>query len=235
MDSRIASPPMFRGTSIAVGVLLLGAFVTYGGGTALVNSVLTGGDAASKVATGDIALRAGAVLMLTDAFFVAVIGVLMYVVVRGISERVAVGYLSTRIFEAVALAVGVVFVLLPVPLAGQEIRDAATMASVAEQGNGIAYRVGMMALGLGSVPFWYLAYRIRLVPGPLAAFGVAGYAIFFGGYALDLLGLDVGLLAAIPGGIFEVAVALWLIVKGFSAPVVDVEPEAATAALAPSG
>jgi hypothetical protein len=225
---------MFRGTAIAVGVLLLGAFLTYGSGTALVNSVLTADDA-SQAATGDLALRAGAILMLTDALFVAVIGVLLYAVVRGISERVAVGYLSTRIIEAVALAVGVVFVLLPVTLAGQEVRDAVTMTSAAEQGNAIAYRIAMMALGLGSVPFWYLAYRVRLVPRLLAACGVAGYAVFFGGYALDLLGLNVGLFAAIPGGIFEVAVALWLIVKGFSVPVVDAQPEATTAVLAPSG
>jgi hypothetical protein len=218
MERSLEAPATFRGTAVAAGLLLLGAFVTYGGGTALVNSVLTADDPASALATGELALRVGAILMLTDALFVAMIGVLLYSVGRRIDERVAVGYLATRIFEAVGLAVGVVFVLLPVTLAGQEVDDVAALAAVAGQGNAIAYRIAMIALGVGSVPFWYLAYRARLIPRFLAALGMAGYAILSAGYALDILGLDVGLLLAIPGGLFEAAVAIWLIARGFSSP-----------------
>ena len=231
---RTEAPLISRGSAIAVGVLLLGAFATYGGGTALVNSVLASDDPASKVATSDLALRIGAILMLADALFVAVIGVLLYAVGRAFGERIAMGYLVTRIVEAVGLAVGVTFVLLPVTLAGQEVGDVATLSAVAQQGNAAAYRIAMMALGIGSVPFWYLAYRVRLIPRVLAALGMAGYAIFFTGYALDLLGFDVGLFFAIPGGLFEIAVALWLIIKGFSVPDVDSQPEVANAVLAPS-
>lgn len=234
VNARAEAPSIFRGSAIAVGLLLLGAFGTYGGGTALVNSVLAADDASSMIATGQTALRVGAILMLADALFVVVIGVLLYAVARDFGERVAVSYLVTRIIEAVALAVGVVFVLLPVTLAGPEIGDAATLVAVAEHGNASAYRIAMMALGLGSVPFWYLAYRLRLIPRVLAALGMGGYAIFFTGYALDLLGLDVGLLLGIPGGLFEVAVAVWLIVKGFGVPDVDSHPEAAKAVLPPS-
>jgi hypothetical protein len=218
MERSLEAPATFRGTAVAAGLLLLGAFVTYGGGTALVNSVLTADDPASALATGELALRVGAILMLTDALFVAMIGVLLYSVGRRIDERVAVGYLATRIFEAVGLAVGVVFVLLPVTLAGQEVDDVAALAAVAGQGNAIAYRIAMIALGVGSVPLWYLAYRARLIPRFLAALGMAGYAILSAGYALDILGLDVGLLLAIPGGLFEAAVAIWLIARGFSSP-----------------
>lgn len=234
MDARIGTPSTSRGTAIAVGILLLGAFATYGGGTALVNTVLAADDPGAALAGGDLAIRVGAILMLADALFVAVIGVLLYSVARSFSDRVAAGYLVTRILEAVGLAVGVVFVLLPVALAGREVADVAAMAAVAEKGNAIAYRVAMIALGIGSVPFWYVAYRVRLVPRALAAAGVAGYAVFATGYALDLLGLDVGLLAAIPGGLFEIAVALWLIVRGFSSPVIRTQPEPAPAVLAAS-
>lgn len=218
MERSIEAPRTFRGSAVAVGLLLLGAFATYAGGTALVNSVLAADDPASAITTGEVALRVGAILMLADALFVAVIGVLLYAVGRGIGERVAVGYLATRIFEAVGLAVGVVFVLLPVTVAGQEVGDVAARLAVAGQGNAIAYRIAMIALGIGSVPFWYLAYRVRLIPRVLAALGIAGYAIFSTGYALDILGLDAGLLLAIPGGLFEVALAIWLIARGFSLP-----------------
>jgi Domain of unknown function (DUF4386) len=233
MERSIEAARTFRGSAVAVGLLLLGAFVTYAGGTALVNSVLAADDPASALATGEVALRVGAILMLADALFVAVIGVLLYAVGRGVGERVAVGYLATRIIEAVGLAVGVMFVLLPVTLGDREVGDVATLASVAGQGNAIAYRIAMVALGIGSVPFWYFAYRTRLVPRFLAALGVAGYAIFVAGYALDILGLDLGLLLAIPGGLFEVALAVWLIARGFSAPsVAPIATRAETMAVA---
>lgn len=218
MERSIEAPRTFRGSAVAVGLLLLGAFATYAGGTALVNSVLAADDPVSAIATGEVALRVGAILMLADALLVSVIGVLLYTVGRGLSERVAVGYLATRIIEAVALAVGVTFVLLPVTLGAGEVGDVATLTAVSGQGNAIAYRIAMIALGIGSVPFWYVAYRTSLVPRLLAALGMVGYAIFFTGYALDILGLDVGLLLAIPGGMFEVALAIWLIARGFSSP-----------------
>lgn len=218
-------PSTDRGAATIVGVLLLAAFATYAGGTALVNSVLGADDPSAMLDSSALALRFGSLLMLADAVFVAVIGVLLYSVARGAAERIAVGYLVTRIVEAVGLAVGVVFVLLPVTLAGEGIGDVGTLAAVAAQGNAVAYRVAMMALGLGSVPFWYFAYRVHLVPRALAAWGVVGYAIFFAGYALDVLGLNVGLLLAMPGGLFEVAVAIWLIARGFNAQDVDAPAE----------
>lgn len=227
MEDSIEARRTSRGSAIAVGLLLLGAFVTYAGGTALVNSVLAADDPASALATGEVALRFGAILMLADALFVTVIGVLLYAVGRRVGERVAAGYLATRIIEAVGLAVGAMFVLLPVSLGNQEVGDVATLTAIAGQGNAAAYRIAMIALGIGSVPFWYLAYQARFVPRILASLGMAGYAIFFTGYALDIGGLDVGLLLAIPGGLFEVALAIWLIARGFSSP--SVAPTASRA------
>ncbi len=232
MEHSLEAPRTFRGSAVAVGLLLLAAFVAYAAGTALVDSVLSADAAASALATGEVAVRTGTILMLADALFVAIIGVLLYAVARGIDERIAIGYLATRIVEAVGLAVGVMFVLLPVTVGDRPVDDVATLAAVAEQGNAIAYRIAMIALGIGSVPFWFLAFRARLVPRILAALGVAGYTIFFAGYVLDILGLDVGLLMAIPGGLFEVAIAVWLIVRGFNSPAVQITTRPEIAAVA---
>ncbi|HET9417398.1 MAG TPA: DUF4386 domain-containing protein [Candidatus Limnocylindria bacterium] len=233
MNSRIEDRT-HRGAATVVGILLLAAFVTYAGGTAMVNSVLTADDPAAVLAAGELSIRIGSILMLADAAFVAVIGVLLYSVGRRLAERAAIGYLVTRIVEAVGLAIGVVFVLLPVTLAGQELGDVANLAAVAERGNAVAYRIAMMALGIGSIPFWYFAYRVRLVPRALAAWGIVGYAIFFIGYFLDILGLDLGLVLAIPGGLFEVAVAIWLIVKGFGVGDADSAQEVTSPVPVPS-
>jgi uncharacterized membrane protein len=72
MKSRIERP-IFRRSATVVGLLLLAAFGTYAGGTALVNSVLAADDPTAMLATRELALRTGSILMLTDALFVAVI------------------------------------------------------------------------------------------------------------------------------------------------------------------
>jgi len=70
-----------------------------------------------------------------------------------------------------------------------------------------------------SLPFWYLFYRSRLVPRALAAWGIAGYAIFASGAVLEILGSEVGLIPSVPAGLFEMTIGIWLIAGGFSSPV----------------
>jgi hypothetical protein len=55
----------------------------------------------------------------------------------------------------------------------------------------------------------------KLVPKFLSVWGLIGYAIFFLGAVLEILGFKgVGLVLCIPGGLFEIFLAGWLIVKG---------------------
>ena len=73
----------------------------------------------------------------------------------------------------------------------------------------------MATLGVGSILFCWVLLRSRLLPRFLAAWGVAGYAIFALGSVLDLFGYGVGLVMSIPGGLFEVAAGCYLLGKGF--------------------
>lgn len=189
-----------------VGVLFLAAFVAYGLGTGLATSAL---DTDAGISLGQ--LRIGAVLMLANSAFVAAIGVLLLPLLMGHHPRVAYAYLGARIIEAVLLAAGVIFLLLPT----FSEAAAADLASLSIAGNQVAYQTAMIALGLGSIPFWYVVQRVGLLPPWLALAGVAGYAIFAAGAVLEIFGLRIGLYLAIPGGLFEVAVALWLIIRGF--------------------
>lgn len=202
-------------TTRVVGTLFLAAFVAYGLGTGLATAAL---EADAGVAIGQ--LRIGAVLMLANSAFVAAIGVLLFPVVMPFQARVAYSYLAARIIESVLLAAGVLFLLLPTFSQGA----AAELGSLSLAGNQVAYQTAMIALGLGSIPFWYVVHRARLLPAWLALAGVAGYAIFATGALLEIFGLRIGLFLAIPGGLFEVVLAVWLIVRGFDAAG---EPQAA--------
>lgn len=205
-----------------IGFLFIGGFFAYGGGSALIASIPQGGDRLSSIAADSAALRVGSLLMLVNSLLVAAIGVLMLRVARPHSETIAFGYLGARLVESVLLAVGVVFLLLQLALAGESESGAgaasglASLTALSVQGNFVAYQVAMIGLSVGSLPFWYLAYRTGFIPRVLAAIGIVGYAIFASGAIAEIAGSEIGLVLSIPGGLFEVALGIWLIVKGFS-------------------
>jgi hypothetical protein len=222
-----------------VGALILLGYLAYGPATAVIESMLEAPDSLSALAASTTQLGIGAILMLINSAAVVAIGVLMYRVARPYGEGIALGYLGTRIFESIVMSIGIVFVLVQIPLAREaagagaaDIAFLQTLSTVSSQGNFFAYQVAMIGLGVGSVPFWYLVYRSRLVPRPLAALGIVGYAVFASGAVLEILGVEVGLLLSVPGGLFEVAVALWLIARGFSSPVNASRPVPADASTA---
>jgi len=68
-----------------------------------------------------------------------------------------------------------------------------------------------------------LLYRSRLIPRPIATLGLIGYPALLAGCVLDLFNLAditqrVGLVALVPGGVFELVLPIWLLAKGFTYP-----------------
>ena len=205
-----------------VGGLILLAFVFYGGGSALVDSASGTPAVLSEAAGSQTQMAVGALLMLINCAIVASIGVVAFPVVKRYHQPSAYAYLVTRVFEAVMLAVGVVFLLLLVPL-GKEYIDAgasdgsvlSSLARVAQDGSQYAYWAAMTGLGLGSLLFCRVLLHARLVPRFLAVWGLVGYAILAAGGMLEFLGYGVGLAMSVPGGLFEVALGALLVAKGF--------------------
>jgi hypothetical protein len=75
----------------------------------------------------------------------------------------------------------------------------------------------------------FLLYRSRLVPRPIAILGAIGYPVLLVGTVLAMFDVtDVtegaGLLALLPGGLFELILPIWLIAKGFTFPGSAVSP-----------
>ncbi len=55
------------------------------------------------------------------------------------------------------------------------------------------------------------------MPAWLGRFGIVGYIVFIGGIIADSFGaVNVGLFLLIPGALFGVTFAVWLIVYGFA-------------------
>ena len=151
------------------------------------------------------------------------------------ATAVALGYAGTRIIECTLLVVAGIATLSLIPLSQEYLGAGASdpssllpLASVLVAQSEFAFHLAMTALGVGSIPMCYLLYRTRLVPRPIAALGVAGYAILILNGVLVASGADMGITLFLPGAVFELAFPIWLIVKGFNS---SPTPVAATAAL----
>lgn len=141
---------------------------------------------------------AGTALMLLNSVVVATLGFLAFRAVRPWNLRAASIYLGARGSEAVLLTAGVVLLTSAFP-------DAADSA----------YQLAMLSLGVGSLPFLAVLRRASWLPGWLATWGLAGYALLALGAVAELLGLGVGLALSIPGGLFEVVFGVMLLYRGF--------------------
>jgi hypothetical protein len=107
------------------------------------------------------------------------------------------------------------------------------LGSLLSESNTIAYNVGQATLCFGGVFLSLQLFRTRLIPQALAALGVIGYVLHAAGSVSEIFGLPLSLYLLIPGALFEIGIALWLIVKGFQ-PAVSGGPIATSAAAQPS-
>jgi hypothetical protein len=206
-----------------VGVLFLSAFLAYGIGMVMVTGIIDATNPVVELTFKRAQFITGALLMLLNSAIVASIGLLLFPVLVRFNRGIAWAYLATRAFEAVALAAGVMSLLLLVT-SENLMTQAAIMTANGD--NFFAYQIGMAVLGFGSLFFCALLYHDRMVPRFLAAWGFVGYTIFFAGAVLEIAGLRYGIMLSIPGGFFEIAFGIWLVAKGFDNTRLTVQPNA---------
>jgi hypothetical protein len=184
-----------------------------------VTSIVGAPDFLATISAHPTTLVLGAFLMLLNSVVDVGKGVLLFPIVEPHGKRTALAYLATMIVEVVLLAVGVLALLLIVPLGqytgGESAAWAKAFGSLLTQSNSLAYQLAMMSLAIGNMFLWSLSYRTRLIPRLLSVWGVIGYAIFLAGAIAEIFGIPISLMASIPGGLFEVVLGFWLIVKGF--------------------
>jgi hypothetical protein len=206
------------------GVFFLLAFLSYGLGSGLVNSIAGATDSLINVNTNKTPLIIGVILMALIHTIVNIgLPVLMVPILKPYNKFLSYGYLSAGIAATVTLIIGAIFLMLLVPLSAMYVKaDAAdllhfeTIATILIKGNDFAYQIGMAIWGLGGLMFCHLLFISKLVPKGLAIWGFLAYIVFISGTILELFGNNVGVQLAIPGGLFEITLSIWLIVKGFN-------------------
>lgn len=214
----------YRTTALVVGVVYLAGFVVGIGGEMLFQSILRAPDYLATLSANSTTVAVGALLWLLAVAGDAAHGVLLFPLLKRYHERIAVGYLAARIMDALFIAIMVIFILLQIPLGNAYLNTASadgaalqTLGTLFTHGQHVAYQIGMSTLGVAGLLLCYTLYKATLVPRWLAVWGLVGYAIILVGMVSEIMGSGLGLASSLPGGLWEVFMGVWLIVKGFNA------------------
>ena len=205
-------------------MLYLAGMVVGIGGNLFIQSILGAPDHLSTIAANGMLLAVGALLWLSTVAGDAAHGILMFPVLKPHSERAAVGYLGARIIDATFIAVMALLILVQIPVGLIEYLNAGSsdtsylqaLSTVLSEANLYAYEFAMITVGVAGLILSFMFYRTQLVPRLLAVWGLIGYAVLLLGSVLQVLGLNLISIHAIPGGLWELFIGVWLIAKGFS-------------------
>ncbi len=215
MDTKVNT---YRTTAKVVGALYIMGFVV-----GIAGSALSTPGQLETVSARSMMIAIGALLWVLAAAGDAAHGVMMFPILKQTNERVALGYLSARLVEAAVIAVSALFILLQIPLGAEFLKASASeipylqsLSALFIQSQAYTYQIGMVALGMAGLTLCYGFYRAKLVPQFFVIWGFIGYVSFLLGSMLEVLGFNLQLLHTLPGGLWEMSIGVWLIVKGFN-------------------
>ena len=72
-----------------------------------------------------------------------------------------------------------------------------------------------IAYGLGAIIFYYLSYRLRIIPRFLSIWGLIGAPLVLINVMLEIFGFKTLQILGVQMGLNEIILGIWLIVKGF--------------------
>lgn len=160
----------------------------------------------------------------------------LFPVLRPYGERIALGHLCFRFLEAVVITVGIVAILSRLSLSQNFVAASAPDASSYYITGTVLHAVykwtsmlgPLFFLGINTLLYSSLLYKSKLVPRPLAVWGLTGAILVFGYGLLVMFGVavqaaDQWVFLAMPIAIFEMVFAGWLIVKGFNPSAIAAE------------
>jgi hypothetical protein len=215
-----------RKTAIMVGALFLIATVVL-----IVGGIFSLGiyesDYLTEVAANESQIITGAILEIVSAAAIVGIPIAMFSLLKKYSEGLALGYVATRIFEALTIFLNTI-VLLAILSLSQEVVNAGAPDVSYFQNEGallLATRDCLSLLvdfpfPLGAVIFNYMLYKTKLTPRWMAVLGIIGAAVWLTTTPLRMFGFSpeaMEFLAA-PIAVQEMILAVWLIAKGFNSP-----------------
>ena len=226
-----------RRTALVAGLWFAGTFVFSIPAGLLYDPIRTDADYILG-AGADTRVTFGAFLEILTATANIATAVVLFPVLKRVSEGIALGYVATRVLEGTVIVVGLISLMSVVTLrqdvGGAGAADPATLEVAGR--SLVAFHEWTRLLGPqfcagfgNGILLGYLMYTSGLVPRRMALLGLIGGPLAVAGGILVLFGaIDPGsaplLLLTVLEALWEASLTIWLIAKGFkpNAKVLDV-------------
>ena len=225
--TRQAGVPSYRANAIAVGVLFIACSATSILSIAPLGAAVGAPVDLARLAANDTRVVLTALIEVLWAATGVGIAVGLYPVLRRFSPGLSLGSVVGRVVENVFVLVGALSLLVLLTVS-QDAAGAASPSSFQATGDALVavrdWVHGFLALipfGIGTLLYGYVLYRSRLVPRWLSGWGLVAVVLSIGatvyaGFTQDFGFTTVNTLLNVPIGLQEMALAVWLIVKGFN-------------------
>jgi hypothetical protein len=171
----------------------------------------------------------GVLLAFMAAISSASIAISLYPTLRKHNEGLALAAVGFRLIEGVLYIVGIVGLLSLLTVSQQFVISGAPNpsyfqtlgASLLAGYHWVNYVAAVLAFCLGALMYYFIFYQTKLVPRWLSGWGLVGVALLAIAALLVMFGVIAPLSAsqvvlALPIAVQEMALAVWLIIKGFN-------------------
>lgn len=165
---------------------------------------------------------------LFEAAAIVLLSVLLFEVLKSQNIIIARWAFGLWILEAVFLAVRQIysfsFLHTSQAFVNAGAPDAShyqTLGSLYYDLMNFSYDVQMVFYCIGGILFYYLFFRSNFVPKALALFGIIVASVGLIGELLAIFGNDVPIYVFLPILPFELAIGVWLVVKGINSSEID--------------
>jgi hypothetical protein len=224
-----------RRLAVIAGALFIIADAATFAGDALLRS-LGGSDFLMQLSAHHNLAVLGVLAKIISALACAGIAVAMYQVMKRVNVGVALGSVVFRTLEVAFYMVGAVVLLAMLKLSQQfAMAGAAERASLQAVGESLvsvrgyaAPLLAVFAFCVGSFLYNFLFFQSRLVPRWLSGFGIAAVISLATACVLSLVSgnrITSYIPLASPIFVQELALAIWLMAKGFGTSAIAVEPD----------
>jgi len=200
----------------------------------MVASILSGLLLTSVIGSGSISdilvnisnnltlIRISIVVGLATSIGIVVLAVLLFIVLHKQNKIIALVALGWWLAEAITLAVSKIGLFALIPLSLEFVGAGAPAASYFQTLGDFLYsgvyqqadNIHMLFYSFGGVMWFYLFYRSRYIPRVLSILGLVIESVGLIGMVLLLLAVRVDMLFFYPIAVLELAIGLWLMVKG---------------------
>jgi len=172
----------------------------------------------------------GALLELIMAFAVAGIAIWLYPVLKKHNESLALGAVGFRLVEGIFYIVAIIGLLSLITLSQEYVAAGSpdnsyfsTLGTLTLDARHWAGVMAPIAFILGALMYYCVFFQSRFIPRWLSVWGLIGVPFSLAGELLILFGITdsfstIAVLLALPIALNELALATWLIAKGFNPP-----------------